>query len=223
MAAVRTAARKAANDAVEAKRYIRLSGLPRTALPTDLRRLCGKSKVENVVDAGIHYTHFRPTGVGYLSFSRPEYSAAAAKALNKAVVGGKMVTAQSVATIPERKRSRGTKGLLEAAQRGVINGSGIGGGITGSGRNVVLFGLPEKLIPFVLADNLRQFKLAETEHGREVVVKLESDNSYSKSSRFLVRTTSVSEACRLVRKMHMTPWRPDMFKDRYIVRAFVIW
>ena len=62
---------------------------------------------------------------------------------------------------------------MEAGQRGAITGNGPSGGITGSGRNVVIYGLPGRMNAVMLADSLRNFKLAGTEFGREVIVKLE--------------------------------------------------
>ncbi|KAI0362182.1 hypothetical protein OH77DRAFT_1388337 [Trametes cingulata] len=205
------------------KLHVELSGLPRTALPHDLRRLCGKSKVENVTNAAIDYKRFRPSGNGLLSFPNAEQAAAAQKALDNAVVGGKRVRAHRVSSIPQIPRARGTKGILEAAERGVVTGNGPSGGITGSGRNVVLYGLPGKMLPWQLAERLRDFKLAGTEYGREVIVKLDASGRLTSSSRFLVRLSTVSEAYRLVRRLHMQPWRPDLFGDRYSTRAFVVW
>ncbi|KAI8998580.1 hypothetical protein BD414DRAFT_512189 [Trametes punicea] len=226
MAATHTALRRAGKDVLQAKPprvHVELSGLPRTALPHDLRRLCGKSKVENVGSVAIDYERFRPTGKGILTFSLPEYAAAAYKALNSTVVGGKRVQARPISIVPEIPRSRGIKGRLEAAQRGIITGNGPSGGVTSSGRNVVLYGLPAKVIPAVLVEALRSFKLAGTEFGKEVVVKLETQNQVTTSSRFLVRMSSISEAYRLVRTFHMQLWRPDLHGDKFLLRAFVVW
>ncbi|KAI0647112.1 hypothetical protein C8Q79DRAFT_1009253 [Trametes meyenii] len=226
MAAIRTAAKQVTKRAFEGSspgRHIQLLGLPRTALPNDLRRLCGKSKVENVANAAIDYHRFRPSGEGLLSFTRPEYAAAAYKALNNAVVGGKTVKARTISNVLKPPRARGPQGLLEAGQRGAITGNGPSGGVTGAGRNVVLYGLPGRLPPSTLADNLRDFKLASTEYGREVVVKLEASGKLTYTSRHLVRMASVSEAYRLVRKLHMQSWRPDIHEDKFTVRAFVVW
>lgn len=43
------------------------------------------------------------------------------------------------------------------------------------------------------------------------------------TSRFLVRTTSPSEAYRLVRKYHMQMFRPESKGDKHTMRAFVVW
>ncbi|KAH9856945.1 hypothetical protein C2E23DRAFT_865593 [Lenzites betulinus] len=225
MAATRTAARGLPKDLfaeTSSKLHVQLFGLPRTALPIDLRRLCGKSKVGNVDQANIEYRRFRPTGSGLLSFTRADHARAAYKALNGVHAWGKSLETRLVADVPELPRTRGVKGRVEAARRGVISGDGPGGSITGGGRNVVLYGLPGKLVPGALIDSLQEFKLAGVEHGTEVVVKLPSERLAS-SSRFLVRMASVSEAYRLVRKLHMSPWRPDIHSNKCIARAFVVW
>ncbi|KAH9900996.1 hypothetical protein C8Q73DRAFT_226809 [Cubamyces lactineus] len=221
MAATRTALQKVGKELYEAL-TIGLSGLPRTALPSDIRRLCGKSKIENVVNVTLEHERFRPTGQGFITFARPEYTHPALKNLKQAVVGGKSVRARAMNTSPEIPRSRGAKGLLEAGQRGAITGNGPSGGITGSGRNVVIYGLPGRMNAVMLADSLRNFKLAGTEFGREVIVKLEPKGAAS-TSRFLVRASSVSEAYRLVRTFHMRPWRPDLNGDKFTAHAFVVW
>ncbi len=127
-----------------------------------------------MVSVALDYRRFRPTGTGLLTFSRQEHAAVAHKTLNGSVAGGKRVKTRLLSHLPERPRMRGQKGMLEAAQRGAISGDGPSGGITGSGRNVVLYGLPGKLHAGVLLDNLRGFKLAGAEFGKEVVVKLDS-------------------------------------------------
>ena len=122
----------------------------------------------------LEHERFRPTGQGFISFSRPEYAYAALKNFKQAVVGGKTVQARAVDTPLVIPRSRGTKGVLEAARRGAITGNGPSGGVTGSGRNVVMYGLPGRLYAETLVDILRSFKLAGSEYGKEVIVKLEA-------------------------------------------------
>ncbi|TFK92120.1 hypothetical protein K466DRAFT_261875 [Polyporus arcularius HHB13444] len=206
------------------KLHVGLTGLPRTALQTDLQRLCGKAKVENVSHVALNYKRFKPTGTATLAFSRPEYVPAALKALDRTVLGGKTIKATAVDSVPDVSRMRGPKGLLEAGQRGALKGDGPDAGLTGAGKNVVLYGLPARLLPSVMADNLRKFKLAGMDQGKPVVIKLESGRgpSASATSRWLCRLESVSEAYRLVRTLHMQQWRPDLYDDKYVVRAAVI-
>ncbi|KAI0721031.1 hypothetical protein C8T65DRAFT_253858 [Cerioporus squamosus] len=218
------ATRAATQASQSVKLHIGLSGLPRTALPTDLQRLCGKAKVENVSHVAINYKRFRPTGTATLAFARPEYVPAALKALDKTVLGGKTIRATVVDPVTDVSRMRGRKGLLEAGQRGAIRGDGPDAGLTGAGKNVVLFGLPARLIPRVVAENLRNFKVVGLDEGKPVVILLESGRgpTASATSRWLCRLESVSEAYRLVRTLHMQQWRPDLFGDKFVVRASVV-
>ncbi|RPD66203.1 hypothetical protein L226DRAFT_530319 [Lentinus tigrinus ALCF2SS1-7] len=204
--------------------HVGLAGLPRTALPTDLQRFCGKAKVENVAHVAINYKRFRPNGTATLAFSRPEYVPAAIKALDKTVLGGKTIKASILDSVRDASRMRGQKGLLEAGQRGVIRGDGPDAGITGGGKNVVLYGLPGRLVAGVLAEQLRQFKIAGLDQGKPVLIKLESGkgSAAGATSRWLCRMESVSEAYRLVRTIHMQQWRPDLHGDKFVVRAAVI-
>ena len=99
---------------------------------------------------------------------------AATKSLDKAILGGRTLKATRAEARNERPpRTRGVKGTLEAGQRGIIDGNGPDAGVTGGGKNVLLRGLPGRLFPAMLAENLRNFKLAGREQGRPVVVKLE--------------------------------------------------
>lgn len=121
----------------------------------------------------INYKRFRPTGTATLAFSRPEFVPAAIKALDQTVVGGKTIKAEVLHSAPDLSRTRGQKGLLEAGQRGIIKGHGPDAGIGGAGKNVVLYGLPGRLVSGILVDNLRDFKIAGMEQGKPVVIKLE--------------------------------------------------
>lgn len=133
----------------------------------------GLKKVLSAPEA-IVYKHFLPTGRAVLSFTRPEFVPAAVKALDKAFLGGKPLSANaSDNPVAQRQRTRGVKGSLEAAQRGIIAGNGPDGGVTGGSKNVVLYGLPGKMTADSLAWNLRNFQLAGSERGKPVVIKIE--------------------------------------------------
>ena len=125
------------------------------------------------IAVAIDYRRFRPTGKAVLTLTRPEFVPAAVKKLDKAFLSGKSLKAEPDSTARMSTRTRGAKGALEAAQRGIIHGNGTVTSISGGGRAVVLYGLPGKLPAGVLADNLRNFKLAGVEQGRPVVVKIE--------------------------------------------------
>ena len=173
---------------------IYLTGVPRTALPNDLWRLCGKVGISNVDNGtccllsepfralksygvclvvSIEYSRFRPTGAAILSFTRPEFVPAAVKALDKALLSGKTLGARPAEVLHDIPRGRGVQGALEAAQRGVVHGNGPDAGLTGGGKNVVIWGLPGKMYASSLIEQLRGFKLAGAEQGRPVVIKLD--------------------------------------------------
>ena len=119
----------------------------------------------------VNYSRFRPNGTATLSFTRPEFASAAVKALNGSVLGGKVIIAEPTDDIPVLPRTRGSKGILDAAQRGIYQGNGPNAGVPGGGKTVVLSGLPGGLTPVRVADNLRGFKLARSEMGSPAVVK----------------------------------------------------
>ena len=119
----------------------------------------------------VNYNRFRPDGTATLSFTRPEFVPAAVKALDRSVVGGRSITAEPTDDIPVLPRTRGSKGILDAAQRGIYLGNGPSAGVPGGGKTVVLSGLPDRLTPVNVADNLRSFKLARSDMGSPAVVK----------------------------------------------------
>ncbi|EJF65917.1 hypothetical protein BD309DRAFT_1075472 [Dichomitus squalens] len=199
---------------------VTLKGLSRSVLPNDLKRLCGRLRVENVASVAVNYTRFRPNGSATLAFTRPEFVPAAVKALDRHVLGGKIIRAEASDEIPQLPRTRGPKGALEAAQRAVYRGDGPNAGITGGGRTVLLYGLPARLTPQIVTDNLRNFKFAGSEKGVPAVLKIVY--AQSSMSRFLIRLASVSEAYRFVRSLHMQKWRPDLYNDQFIVRASLV-
>ena len=120
----------------------------------------------------VNYSRFRPNGSATLSFTRPEFVPAAVKTLDKHIVGGKSIRAEPSEEIPQLPRTRGAKGVLEAAQRAVYNGDGPNAGIAGGGRTVLVYGLPENLSPQNVTEQLRTFKLAGSEKGVPAVLKL---------------------------------------------------
>ena len=71
-------------------------------------------------------------------------------------------------------RTRGVKGRLQAAERGLFTGNGPNGMVTSQGKGVVLYGLPGKLTPDSLRTYLRNFKLAMAEAGQQEIIKLGS-------------------------------------------------
>lgn len=48
-------------------------------------------------------------------------------------------------------------------------------------------------------------------------------NAFSRGSKHLVRMSSEAEAHRLVRSLHMTYFEPEVHKQKYLIRASVIY
>ena len=72
-------------------------------------------------------------------------------------------------------RRRGERGRGEAVERGVVTGDGPSGGITGSGKSVVLYGLPGKMTEEGVSFFVRSFKLAGMAPKKEKdIVKLDA-------------------------------------------------
>lgn len=173
--------------------HIVLRNLPRSALPSDIRRLIANAKVENVADGtlectlravtapdhahpvALDYRRFGPTGKAWIELTNPNFVNRASRALNGGMVGGNLIEATPAKPFVEAShhRVRGVKGRLEAAERGLITGNGPAGGVKDSARGVVIWGLPGKMTPDSLKDYLKNFKLAGLEAGKVPIIKLE--------------------------------------------------
>lgn len=70
------------------------------------------------------------------------------------------------------QRIRGARGREQAAQRGVITGDGPNAGITGSGKNVVIYGLPGKMTEEAAGYFLKSFKLSG-QTAEKAIVKID--------------------------------------------------
>lgn len=122
----------------------------------------------------LDYHRFLPTGRAYLTFTHADFVKSALRALQGATIATLPVYAQSSPPPPpgpESIRARGAKGFDQAVERSVIRGNGPSAGISGSGKNVVLYGMPGRLTAEELTEHLRGYKLAED--GKKSVVKQE--------------------------------------------------
>ncbi|OBZ75045.1 hypothetical protein A0H81_04246 [Grifola frondosa] len=153
--------------------HILIRDIPRTALPSDLLRLCSKSKAENVSQVSLQYNRFRPSGRAYITVNDPMHLPSTLKALQSSMLGGKMTSSTSRDPPNLPPRNRGAEGRAEAAERGLITGNGPDAGVTNGGRNVVMWGLPSRITQENVRDMLKSFKLAGFEGGQEEMVKLE--------------------------------------------------
>ena len=169
--------------------HIKITGLPKSTLPQDVRRLVQTRRLENIStseSAGqplqpsgefthpvfMDYDRFLPTGAAYLKLSSPTSMARNLRALNNATMSSLLLRATAVPDPFNVTRTRGLIGRQEAANRGFIHGDGPSGGTSGSGKNVVVWGLPGKLPPEGLKNYLRAFRLSD-KSNQESIVKIE--------------------------------------------------
>ncbi|KAF8503633.1 hypothetical protein F5888DRAFT_1663836 [Russula emetica] len=182
--------------------HVKLTGLPRTATPADITRLLAMNKVHNITKVTLDYRRFEPTGCAFLTLSQPS------------------VLPKTLASLKQlRMRSRGLKGREEASERSIVAGTGSQAGITDVGRSVLLSGLPGKISTNAVRRCLNDYNLMG---GQAEVVKMASNSKSTMTSRVLVRLCSPSEAFRLLRNLHMTNYEPDVWGDKYIIRAKLI-
>jgi len=210
----------------EERIHIQLRGLPRTALPTDVQRAVVRGRLMGVSDVAIDYHRFVPTGRAFLTLATPDVLDLNLRALENASISSLPIfSVSSPPPAPVPRRTRGAQGRMEAAERGLITGNGPGGGVVNEGKNVVLWGLPGRLTPEALKGFLHNFKLAGTEGGKKEFAKIEGPDrsGYTRVSKHLIRMSSVSEAHRLVRALHMTYFEPEVYKDKYLIRCRVIY
>lgn len=102
---------------------------------------------------------------------------------------------------------------------------GPNGSVAHQGRCVVLSGLPFKTTAEDMKFYLKSFKLAGTSNGEMEIVKLDAENvdRVSLSSRYFIRAASVAEAHRIVRRVHMTFYRPAIYNAQYRIHARVMY
>lgn len=120
----------------------------------------------------MRYDRFRPTGTAYLVLSAPNSVTRNLRALNTATMTSLPLRATAVPNPLPIVRTRGFAGRREAADKGLVHGTGPNGGTSGNGRNVIMWGLPGKLPPDGLKNYLRAFRLSD-ESGQEIIVKIE--------------------------------------------------
>ncbi|KXN82584.1 hypothetical protein AN958_02435, partial [Leucoagaricus sp. SymC.cos] len=185
-------------------RQIILKNVPRTATSTDIRRVINKAGVRGVSDIAIDYEYFKPAERAILTLVSADYLKPNLRALANLSISGIPVQAQPhVAEAQSRSRMRGHAGRVEAALRGTLLGNGSHAGIANNELTVTLGGLPAQTSTEYLAGVLKDFKVAKTMKGHPQIVKLPlPPDAFSLTSKFLVTLTSITEAHRLVRKLH---------------------
>ncbi|EJD02395.1 uncharacterized protein FOMMEDRAFT_168860 [Fomitiporia mediterranea MF3/22] len=215
------------------QRLIRLSGLPRSAKPADVLRLARHSlndegSVMNVADAKLEYWRFVPTGRAYISMRSDHYVDAAYRALKKTQMSSLPVRAFYVSAAETQRRMRGRKGRFDAADRAAFDGIGIGGGVEPKGCDVVLYGLPPDTAAPALRLYLKRNRLVGVASNGEPacdVLKVDQPErkSFTSISKHLIRLNSPAEAHAFVRKMHMTYFLPEVWSNRFLLQARVVY
>ncbi|KAJ7219147.1 hypothetical protein GGX14DRAFT_590278, partial [Mycena pura] len=189
---------------------IELSNVPPTATPADLRRLISRAQVHGVEDAAIDYYRLEPTGRAYLKLTHPDFLLPSLDALEKVSISGVHPVAE-----PSSRPSMSTQ----------ADGNGLSSELGSDGKHVVVSGLPKAVGPEVVDELLEGFSFPP---GEPYIFKLPRcavcpPPHFTFVSRFLVRLSSVSEAHRLVRQLHMTNFKPAVHETRYPLRARVIY
>ncbi|KAG2756016.1 hypothetical protein P692DRAFT_20792396 [Suillus brevipes Sb2] len=204
----------------EGRKHIQLRELPRSALLTDLRRLCIRNRVLGVTDVAIDYHRFLPTGRAYLTLAHSEHLHKNLQALDNASVGSLPIRAVSA---PPPRSSHRRLDKTDEPQRKVFYGNGPHGGIPSRLKHVVIWGFPGKISEEAVENYLRDFRLDNID-SKSGAVRVElAANTFSLYSRYLVRPTSTAEAHRLVRQLHMTYYEPGHWGRRYQLRARIVY
>ncbi|KAJ7694232.1 hypothetical protein B0H17DRAFT_476579 [Mycena rosella] len=190
-------------EALKRTKIIQLSNLPTTVIPADLRRLVIRGQVQGVEDASIEYHRLQPTGRAYLRLTHEDFFPNL-DALEMVSVSGVHPIAEASAETPSPDES---------------GGHGLSSELGCDGKDVVIWGLPRQLREEAVDRHLLGgFSM----FPGEFLFKL-PPVGFSLYSRFRVRLVSVSEAHRLVRKVHMTNYNPEVLGPKYQLRAQVVY
>ncbi|KAJ7740739.1 hypothetical protein DFH07DRAFT_838966 [Mycena maculata] len=189
---------------------IKLSNVPTTAIPADLRRLINRAQVQGVEHAAIDYHRFEPSGHAYLQLKHSDFLLPNLAALEKVSLSGVHLVAEPSNREPMSEQ---------------FDGNGLSSELDSNGKNVVVWGLPKAIGPEVLDRLIQGFNFPP---GEPYIFKLPTlpftgRETFTLACRFMVRLTSESEAHRLVRELHMTPYWPDLHGTKYPIRARVIY
>ncbi|THH10782.1 hypothetical protein EW145_g1089 [Phellinidium pouzarii] len=213
------------------KKYILVSGLPRSAVPADVLRLArqvGKDdgSLLNIADVKMDYHRFMPTGRAFVVMTRSDFVMNALSKLRDTQVTTLPVKAYRPHT-PRMQRTRGVKGRAEAAERSVLDGNGIGGGVSPKGSDVVLWGLPGTVTSQAFKYYLRRVELVGVQPNGEPkceIMKVDTPRkNFSLIAKYLIRLNSPAEAHAFVRRLHMTYFLPEVFGTKHLVRARVVY
>jgi len=204
-------------------RRIQLQGVPKSALPTDIWRLCARANIENVETVDIDYNRFEPTGNAWLTLTNSRFIPSTVKKFHEGIyIGAARISANAHNGSSLLVRMRGFKGRAQAAERGVLSGNGPSAGLSAGSMNVTLSGFPNWVSVAYVKQFLKSYRLAGTTDGQKEVVKLDAVTKES-SARFLIRLVSSSEAHRLVRKVHELDWEWNKGDSKARLKAHIVY
>ncbi|KIO13601.1 hypothetical protein M404DRAFT_952973 [Pisolithus tinctorius Marx 270] len=206
----------------DVKKHIIVENLPRTALVADIRRTLRRERVVGVDDVQIDLYRFSSNRRAYLTLSHPDFLQQNIAKLEKASVGGFLVTAHPTDVPPVNSELRGVKGRQLAAKRGAITGTGPSGCVPSNGRHVCIWGLPPKISSDSIKEHLQKFGLTKLDDKTEIYQVPLPENAFSLFSRHLLRTQSLSDSYHIVRRIHMTYFQPEVFGRKFQVHACVV-
>ncbi|OJA14830.1 hypothetical protein AZE42_00783 [Rhizopogon vesiculosus] len=149
----------------EGRTHIQLRDLPRSALPTDLRRLCIREQLLGVTDVTIDYHRFRPTGRAYLTLAHTDQLYKNLQALEKSSVASLPIRAFS-SPPPQSNPGRLHRSVPEGQ---VLTGNGSHGGIRSRMKHVVIWGFPGKMSERAVENYLQDFRLDNVKDLSEAV------------------------------------------------------
>jgi len=179
--------------------------------------------------AQLNYNRFTPTGQATIVVSRPEFLSGLLTTLRHASMSYhslqfKPVSVDLDIAMQMRPRTRGFRGRTEAALRGALTGDGPGGGIPERGRAVLVSGLPNKFRRHLLAMFLEKAYRNRGITIGETIARIERDTDEKAfTARALIRMRTTTDAHRLVRLLHSTPYDPEHYGDRYEMRAQIVY
>ncbi|KAG6821062.1 hypothetical protein H0H93_007221 [Arthromyces matolae] len=178
-----------------------LYGVPTLATPADIQKACA-GRLQDVQDVQLVYRNFRPDGRAMITISNPELISKTLRLLKPLHVCGvevHPVANYSLDIFSQRQRSAAETRSKE------VEVIGSGAEFPHIERSVVLWGMPGSVSEGDVARALTGFK-TELKDGKPLIQKLPKPEKFSIFSRFVIVMSSVSEARRLARAWHLTPW-----------------
>ncbi|TFK42962.1 hypothetical protein BDQ12DRAFT_719798 [Crucibulum laeve] len=191
--------------------HIRITRVPVTTTAADVRRAILRQDLQGITDVVLEYEHFMPRGSALITLSKPDFLKDNLRLIQNMSIAGIPVKSEAVKPeeVPTPSRLRGLKGRVQSAARGLLTGDGPRAGVSDNGRCVTIWGLPGRLAVEAVETYLVDlgFELPRAKDGTSDLVRVElPEGKFSMFSRYFVTMPSVSEAQRLVRMVHNTPW-----------------